>query len=89
MSRNLRSFMPFGPADETDQRPPKPPLLLTHIDHTKSVIHAIAQDAGRKLCDAFGHDRVEDWDEFLSSEPGRKFKQAIRDGAVHLLNKAL
>ena len=66
-----------------------PPLLLTPIGYTKSVIHAASQSVGLMLCEAIGHDKPEDWDEFLRSELGKKFTQGIRDGLSHLLNKGM
>ena len=90
MNRSLKSFLPFAKDDGDDLPPRRPtPLLLTHIDPTKSVIHAIAQDAGRRLCDAFGHGNVTDWDQWLASESGKRFQQSVREGAIHLLSKAL
>lgn len=68
---------------------PAPSLLLTQIDYTKSMVHAAAQEVGRVLCAGIGHINPADWDEWLKSEPGRRFMQSIRDGAVHLLNKGM
>jgi hypothetical protein len=65
------------------------PLMLTQIAFDKSVLHAAAQTVGRMLCENLGHETQTDWDEFMSTESGRRLARGIKDGMMHLLAKGL
>ena len=65
------------------------PLMLTQIAFDKSVIHAAAQDIGKKLCANLGHESEADWDEFIASEDGKELMRCIKKGFLHLVMKSL